>query len=231
MFRNPLYLSSNLPLPSFSNMRQGYLFLYNMVQWGGWVMIFLDFVQQKGYLTDQGQVMLYTFQLLAILEFFHALLGIVRTSPITTFIQVFGRLQVLLIHHNIVPEARDSVGNVFMIAAWSCVEIVRYLFLALNVIGVAPYPLLWLRYSLFYILYPIGVYGEMKVIYDSLDRIESENFLSYNLPNAWNIPFSFATYLRVFLYVLYIPGLVNQYTYMMKQRRVVLMREVEKKTS
>ena len=71
----------------------------------------------------------------------------------------------------------------------------------------------------------------MKVIYDSLDRIETEKFLSIQLPNAWNIPFSFATYLRVFLYVFYIPGLFNQYTYMMKQRRVVLTREVEKKTS
>ena len=212
-------------------MRQGYLFLYNMVQWGGWVMIFIDFVLQKGFLSDQGQVMLYTFQLLAILEFLHAVFAIVRTSPITTFIQVFGRLQVLLIHHNIVPEARDSFGNVPMVGAWCCVEIVRYLFLALNVIGLAPYPLLWLRYSLFYILYPIGVYGEMKVIYDSLDRIETEKFLSIELPNAWNIPFSFATYLRVFLYVFYIPGLFNQYAYMMKQRRVVLTREVEKKTS
>ena len=212
-------------------MRQGYLFLYNMVQWGGWVMIALDFVQERGYLSDQGQILLYSFQLLAITEVLHAILGIVRTSPITTFIQVFGRLQVLLIHHNIVPEARDSFGNVPMVLAWSAVEIVRYLFLAMNVIGLAPYPLLWLRYSLFYILYPIGVYGEMKVIYDSLDRIESEKFLTLELPNQWNIGFSFATYLRVFLYVLYIPGLYNQYTYMMKQRRVVLAREVEKKTS
>lgn len=194
-------------------------------------MIALDFLQGRGYLSDQGQVLLYTFQLLAIMEVAHAILGIVRTSPITTFIQVLGRLQVLLIHHNIVPEARDSFGNIPMVLAWSSVEIVRYLFLALNVIGVAPFPLLWLRYSLFYILYPIGVYGEMKVIYDSLDRIEAEKFLSIGLPNAWNIGFSFATYLRVFLYVLYIPGLYNQYTYMMKQRRVVLAREIEKKTS
>jgi hypothetical protein len=75
------------------------------------------------------------------------------------------------------------------------------------------------------------VYGEMKVIYDSLERIEAENFLSVKLPNEWNINFSFANYLRFFLYVLYIPGLYNQYTYMMKQRRVVLAREIEKKTS
>ena len=212
-------------------MRQGYLFLYNMVQWGGWAMIAFDFCQTGGYLSDQGQVLLYSFQLLAIMEVVHAFLGIVRTSPLTTFIQVFGRLQVLLIHHNIVPEARDSFGIIPMVLAWSSVEIVRYLFLALNVIGIAPYPLLWLRYSLFYVLYPIGVYGEMKVIYDSLDRIEAEKFMSFDLPNEWNFGFSFATYLRVFLYVLYIPGLYNQYTYMMKQRRVVLAREIEKKTS
>jgi very-long-chain (3R)-3-hydroxyacyl-CoA dehydratase len=118
-----------------------------------------------------------------------------------------------------------------MIFAWALVVIVRYLFLGLNVIGVAPYPLIWLRYSLFYVLYPIGVYGEMKVLYDALPGIERRKFLSIELPNSWNMPFSFATYIRIFLYVLYIPALYNQYTYMMKQRKVVLSREVEKKTS
>ncbi len=153
-------------------------------------MIAFDFCQIGGYLSDQGQVLLYSFQLLAIMEVVHAFVGFVRTSPLTTFIQVFGRLQVLLIHHNIIPEARDSFGNIPMVLAWSSVEIVRYLFLALNVIGIAPYPLLWLRYSLFYVIYPIGVYGEMKVIYDSLDRIEAEKFMSFDLPNEWNFGFS-----------------------------------------
>jgi len=208
-------------------MRKEYLFLYNMVQWGGWLMIFFERLATipSVKMSESGIWLIYSFQVLAIMEILHAIFGIVRANPVTTFIQVFGRLQVLLVHYFIKPEASESFGNYPMILAWALVEIVRYLFLALNVIGVAPFPLLWLRYSLFYILYPIGVYGEMKVLYDSLPGIERGNFFSTELPNSWNFSFSFATYIRLFLYCLYLPGLYNQYTYMMKQRRVVLARE------
>jgi very-long-chain (3R)-3-hydroxyacyl-CoA dehydratase len=203
-----------------------------MAQWGGWVMIMYERLTflAKPSMTPFGMTLVYSFQVLAIMEILHALTSVVRASPLTTFIQVFGRLQVLFVHYHI-REAQTSFGNYPMILAWSFVEIVRYLYLALNVIRIAPFPIVWLRYSLFYILYPIGVYGEMKVLYDSIGEIERTKFLSLNLPNSWNMPFSFATYIRLFLCLLYIPGLYIQYTYMIKQRRVVFSRLEEKKTS
>jgi very-long-chain (3R)-3-hydroxyacyl-CoA dehydratase len=201
-------------------MRREYLFMYNMVQWGGWLMIFADLALNLS-VTPYATTLVYAFQHLAILEIVHAIVGLVRASPVTTGIQVLGRLQVLFIHSKIL-EAQQSSGNLPMISAWCFVEIVRYLYLALNLIGFAPFPLLWLRYSLFYILYPIGVYGEMKVLYDALPGIDNAGLGSISLPNNLNFEFSLGTYVRIFLVVAYLPGLFNQYTYMIKQRRVVL---------
>ena len=55
-----------------------------------------------------------------------------------------------------------------MILSWSLVEVPRYAFyLAALVTGDAtkktPYPLFWLRYSLFAVLYPTGITGELTV--------------------------------------------------------------------
>jgi hypothetical protein len=48
-----------------------------------------------------------------------------------------------------------------MMLAWSITEVVRYSFYFLNVLGTVPFPLAWLRYSLFTVLYPMGICGEM----------------------------------------------------------------------
>lgn len=53
-----------------------------------------------------------------------------------------------------------------MIISWACVEIFRYLFYAFALVSgdstkKTPYPLFWLRYSLFAVLYPTGITGEL----------------------------------------------------------------------
>ena len=55
-----------------------------------------------------------------------------------------------------------------MILSWASVEVPRYLFYVFALLtGDAtkktPYPLFWLRYSLFYVLYPSGILGEWTV--------------------------------------------------------------------
>ena len=57
-------------------------------------------------------------------------------------------------------------GAGVMIISWSCVEIFRYLFYAFALVSgdstkKTPFPLFWLRYSLFAVLYPTGITGEM----------------------------------------------------------------------
>lgn len=45
--------------------------------------------------------------------------------------------------------------------SWCLVEVPRYSFYATNILGITPAPLLWLRYSLFSVLYPTGITGEL----------------------------------------------------------------------
>ena len=197
-----------------------YLFLYNVIQWFGWILILTDRIANHDVpeLSGTGVVCLYIFQSLAVMEILHSLVGLVRANPMTTIVQVASRLQLLLVYYY-VEEARESSGLLPMIVAWGLVEIVRYLYLALNMFGISPRWLTWLRYSLFYVLYPLGVYGEMKVLFDSLPTLQSKNILSFSLPNEYNFEFSFAAYIWILLYVVYLPGLYVQYTHMMHQRK------------
>ena len=57
-----------------------------------------------------------------------------------------------------------------MILSWASVEVPRYLFYVFAILtGDAtkktPFPLFWLRYSLFAILYPTGITGELTVFF------------------------------------------------------------------
>ena len=59
-----------------------------------------------------------------------------------------------------------------MILSWALVEVPRYLFYVTAIVtGDAtkgtPYPLFWLRYSLFAVLYPSGISGELSVFINS----------------------------------------------------------------
>ena len=49
--------------------------------------------------------------------------------------------------------------------SWACVEVPRYLFYAVNLFTeVVPYPLFFLRYNLFMVLYPSGITGVDDVV-------------------------------------------------------------------
>lgn len=55
-----------------------------------------------------------------------------------------------------------------MVLAWSITEVVRYPFYALSLLGVEFAPLAWLRYTTFYLLYPLGAASEAFLMYASL---------------------------------------------------------------
>lgn len=63
-----------------------------------------------------------------------------------------------------------------------CVEVVRYSFYALHILGSVPTGLLWCRYSFFILLYPLGASGELFIIWRALPEVSS--------PFSFFIPFS-----------------------------------------
>jgi very-long-chain (3R)-3-hydroxyacyl-CoA dehydratase len=57
-----------------------------------------------------------------------------------------------------------------MVLAWSVAEVVRYPFYALSLLGLESSVLLWLRYTLFLVLYPIGAVSEAALSFQSLPK-------------------------------------------------------------
>lgn len=68
-----------------------------------------------------------------------------------------------------------------------------------------PKALLFLRYNLFYVLYPLGMLGEVLAIWNALPLIRETHPFNMELPNRWNLVFNYY-YLSVFWILLYVPS-------------------------
>ncbi|KAG0145322.1 hypothetical protein CROQUDRAFT_45891, partial [Cronartium quercuum f. sp. fusiforme G11] len=97
----------------------------------------------------------------ALIEILHAGLGLVRSGLLTTVMQVASRLLVVWL---ILPTAQSPIYAT-MVLAWSLSEIIRYGTYASSLLNYPLRPLLWLRYSAFFVLYPVGAGSEWGLIY------------------------------------------------------------------
>lgn len=214
---------------------QLYLFSYNALQSCGWSVIL--WYTLRGLLRNESYEQLYQacelelqiFQSAAILEIVHAAACFVRSPVGTTTMQVFSRVSLVFILYKVV-SAQASIGVLFLLTAWSVTEVIRYSYYGLALINAVSDIHTWLRYSLFIILYPLGVCGELLVILAALPEIATKKHLTVELPNICNIGFSFWWYLIAYI-ILYIPGFPQMYLYMLKQRKKVLSMEANKKYS
>jgi len=161
-------------------------------------------------------------QTLAILELFHSLLGLVRSPFISALLQVGSRLFIVWGITYIAPVSRYHPGFALAAVSWSLVEVPRYAFYAWSQIATPPYWLTWLRYSLFAILYPSGISGEIWCVLRALPYFKSQpSLFSVSMPNAWNFSFSYLI-LCYSLLALYAPGSPFMFLHMVKQRAKVL---------
>ena len=143
-----------------------YLFLYNISSCLGWA--YVVYLVAMSLLTgDAAQDMwekvaepLRVVQTLALLEVAHSLFGLVRSPLITTVMQVGSRISLLWIYSNSYVACQQHWSLYWMIGSWALVEVPRYLFYALNLYtSKVPFPIFWLRYTLFMVLYPTGILG------------------------------------------------------------------------
>lgn len=107
------------------------------------------------------------------------------------------------------PSVAASPAYSSMLLAWSTTEVIRYLFFALSLSGFEPALLRWLRYSGFYVLYPVGISSELW-----------ELFLASTAARAEGDMASFVAIVVVM--ATYLPGAPKLYGHMMRQRRKVL---------
>uniref|UniRef100_A0A1X7UXB0 Very-long-chain (3R)-3-hydroxyacyl-CoA dehydratase n=1 Tax=Amphimedon queenslandica TaxID=400682 RepID=A0A1X7UXB0_AMPQE len=167
------------------------------------------------------------FQTLACLELVHCIVGIVPSSVVLTFFQLFSRVAVVWG----VPShcMNQSVGMLLAQVGWSITEVIRYIYYACLLMGSKPYAITYLRYTLFYVLYPIGVLGEQILVYNALPLVRATQQWSIFLPNPWNISFSYY-YFGYFGIMLYLSVFPQLYGHMIKQRQKALYKEKNKKS-
>ncbi|KAI0295854.1 PTPLA-domain-containing protein [Multifurca ochricompacta] len=163
-------------------------------------------------------------QTAATLEVLHVLFGLVRSSLSTTTIQVASRLFSVWAIAAGFSSAQRSPFYATMVLSWALTEVIRYTFYATSLLGWEPAPLLWARYSTFYLLYPTGAGSEALVNLATLPISFASGSSSSSNTWFWILPFAqWNTYtlFRGALFVIWWPGLYPMYTHMIKQRRKV----------
>jgi len=204
-----------------------YLVGYNTVQFLGWSWLFIQMIMHfvKGGTPDtiwqNVSDIVKLFQTLAIMEVAHGALGLVRSNPVVAFQQCFGRLNIIWLILELLPTSRLSIGVLLVLFAWTITELIRYPTYALNLLGMSPYFLTWLRYTFFIVAYPLGVLGELLCMYNGIDFAQSQGVFQVDLPNTLNATFYYPLVI-VLEMLLYIPLFPPMYFHMFSQRKKVL---------
>ena len=223
--------SSSRSLSALKSPIRLYLILYNVLSFLLWASILLLSLHHlltasRPIATLQSAVyplLLFTVSL-SLLEPVHALLSITRSPFLSSFLQCFQRNIVLWGALYPVPAARQSSGFALMLLGWSLIEVVRYPFYACNLFLLGnglPRWLVWLRYSLFIPLYPLGVAGELLCLLRAIPVLAREEIWTLHMPNRANFSFDWVYYV-VFDCLLYLPGLPFMLLHLWRQRRKVL---------
>ena len=155
-----------------------YLGAYNAAAFLFWATYIIAFIGSGCQLNACNLLLLNIAQGLAVLEVFHALFKWVKSPVGSTIAQVASRLLVVAMIdilkgsfmvvtlfgsiQNIPPYAKAGVLIVSL--AWSITELVRYSLYFLSLFNIQPGWLLWMRYSFFILLYPLGVTGEWLIL-------------------------------------------------------------------
>jgi len=169
-------------------------------------------------------------QTAAVMEVLHNIFGLVPGSAFTTFMQVFSRVWTLWAVMDVETSCQACPFVVLAVGSWSLVEVPRYCYYALNLLEASPYPLTWLRYSLFAVLYPTGISGELGCMYVTamvLGQKGKDKTLNLDfLPNTGFEKPYLSLYLLILIVVAtYLPGSPFMYMHMVKARGKSLQKE------
>ncbi|CAD6999058.1 very-long-chain (3R)-3-hydroxyacyl-CoA dehydratase hpo-8 [Ceratitis capitata] len=210
---------------------KGYLFLYNAIQVIGWSYILFQLMnyyllqgpefRAQLDLWDYTRCAVIVFQNAAFVEILNASFGLVKSNPVITTFQVLSRMMVVIGVVMATPTGKVSPGLPIALFAWAVTEIIRYGYYALNILNVMPYIVVFLRYTTFIALYPIGVTGELLCFWWAQSYAKTNSVWSWELPNNWNATFSYFAFLWLVM-LLYIPLFPQMYLHMFAQRKKIL---------
>ncbi|EDM11328.1 rCG52580, isoform CRA_b [Rattus norvegicus] len=154
--------------------------------------------------------------------------GIVPSSVVLTSFQVMSRVFLIWAVTHSVKEVQSEDSVLLFVIAWTITEIIRYSFYTFSLLNHLPYIIKWARYTLFIVLYPMGVTGELLTIYAALPYVRQAGLYSISLPNKYNFSFDYHAFL-ILVMISYIPLFPQLYFHMIQQRRKVLSHTEEHK--
>ncbi|KAJ1982379.1 hypothetical protein H4R34_001727 [Dimargaris verticillata] len=200
-----------------SPLARGYLIAYNAASVGAWGWILFRLIAnmlanggdyRSNYAAFGWELTL--IQTTMVLDVVHVALGLVRSSVLTTAIQIMSRIIIVWIQCQLfnAPMVVESAAFTTMILAWSVTEVVRYSYYAANLLGANLSLLTWARYTFFFILYPVGAGSEATLIYKSLPAAHAVDPKLY--------------WFFCSLIFLYLPLFPKMYMHMIRLRRKVL---------
>ncbi|TVY34751.1 putative very-long-chain (3R)-3-hydroxyacyl-CoA dehydratase [Lachnellula subtilissima] len=157
-----------------SSPKKQYLILYNFASALSWLVVLgrvVLLVPMVGFGRVYPGVGYYAkwTQTVALLEVVHAATGIVRAPISTTAMQVASRILLVWGIVNPFPSLAKSAAYSSMLLAWSITEVIRYSFFTFNLSGYSPGFISWLRYNMFFVLYPLGISSECWLIYKAIE--------------------------------------------------------------
>ncbi|KAM8933364.1 very-long-chain (3R)-3-hydroxyacyl-CoA dehydratase 2-like [Pelodytes ibericus] len=203
-----------------------YLIIYNVVMTAGWLVIAIGLI--RTYLANGSYQLYYSienplkfFQTVAVVEIVHCAVGIVPSSVVVTAFQVMPGVFLMWAVLHSVREVLNEDSVLLLVVAWTITEITRYLFYTFKLLYRLPYIIKWARYSLFIVLFPMGVAGELLTIYAALPFVKQTGIYSIRHPNIINFSFDYYTFL-ILVMVSYIPIFPQLYFHMYHQRRKAL---------
>ncbi|KAI0979972.1 hypothetical protein GJ496_003695 [Pomphorhynchus laevis] len=181
---------------------------------------------RKGNCYDLYQdcrTLIFTLQTVAFLEVFHAASKITRANAWITFVQILSRNFISWAALYRIENTHDCIGTCIILFAWSLADATRYLFFVLSSSGICPWIIKWLRYSLFVVLYPIGVQGELNILWNATQVLRNPNIrkdMSITMPNMFNVAVDYLYIIRLSIIAyLYFPVM---YAHMINRRRSIL---------
>ena len=155
-----------------------YLIVYNLGCMFGWLYALLLAAQSLvngGDLAGVWSAMgmsIHAAQWAMAMEMLHSLTGMVKSPFVPTFLQVVSRLGLMVVVMLSSPAVSATWHCGMMAISWSLVEVPRYAFYLNGLLKKEKedvlYPIFWLRYSLFAVLYPTGITGEILTMVASL---------------------------------------------------------------
>lgn len=190
---------------------QNYLIAYNLMQFFGWLAV----------LATGRLDLLKIFQTIQMIEVLHCIVGLVKSSAMQTFMQILSRIVIVWVALVPFPETRETTGLSMILWAWPIAETTRYIYYALNLMKLNLYIVTWARYTFFIVLYPLGVSGELLILYKLMQVLKKSGQYDYTMPNAINMSFDSSVVIITFM-LTYVPFFPQLYLYMLGQRKKFL---------